>query len=329
MATVSATSGGVVGNAYVQFGDSTDPTVFVGSLDGQNVSGFLHLSVTISTNSEVTSQVLLVDGSPFCGLYGDTDLEQETINTQELTNGAHALQGAVTDAFGYVTYSNLINVTVSNDLSGLALSNALVDPTDSAATITLSCQADQPWVMQMADPSGQTVAAAQGDAGAASCSWTAPGNAAPGVYTATAYLQAEGYTPDDTATVPGQLFFSVSPRSRWPGMLAMGYLEGEDPQSRANIIAEVNAVAAACASRYVRLHRYRSIPHGFRTRLLQARSPPITAWAWPTGWELTRRICFCLLMEGSTPSVVRSIFSSRMCSFTLPTTGYRTLFVAP
>ncbi len=86
MATVSATSGGVAGNAYVQFGYPYDPLIFITKPVGGDASGFVEVDVA-ATNADgseypMSDVQLCIDGSPEgsvtlerCGTIGNRDGE--------------------------------------------------------------------------------------------------------------------------------------------------------------------------------------------------------------------------------------------------------------
>ncbi len=258
MATVSATSGGVVGNAYVQFGDAMDPKLLITSpSNGAAVSGFVPLSISwqdvLPAGGGGTVQTeLLVDGEAFCGFHASDETGDTTVNSNELSNGQHEVTAVAIDPEGSETYSNGVWLNVYNEISEISVNETalfLDDSTSQPVTLSAEVNSSESWqitIYRCSDSSAVAQSSGTGP-GTASISWSGAG-ATPGVYDLSI---SPGVVSSSGAVSPTDCYIGVS-YATGGDMLIMGVVEGEPGWSRADVVNEMTYVNAACTERQVR-----------------------------------------------------------------------------
>ncbi len=199
MATVSATSGGVVGNAYVQFGYAYDPLIFITNPVSGSASGFVEVDVA-ATNADgseypLSDIQLCIDGAPGGGTTipdPDTgDAEPSGIETERLTNGQHVLRVACLNPDGDTVWSQNVRINVNNPISCLT-PTCLEIFTDDASpnVISLNAQMSVPgrWSVEITDRYSNVVYSDSGAGpGTVAASWDGKQNGSyvDGIYTVT------------------------------------------------------------------------------------------------------------------------------------------------
>ncbi len=198
MATVSATSGGVVGSAYVQFGDATDPTAWIGQPGaGATVSGDVEVTVEacdgVGGGPGVCSVYVFVDGAELDSTPGP--LCDAQWGSYRLPNGPHQITATATDYEGNMGRSNVVNLVSQNGIEAFSVIPATAAP---GQQVYVSAQLAVPgdWYVTVTDISNSLVWSTSGSGTAISADWTAPSEG--DVYTVAAVATATG----DSAALP-------------------------------------------------------------------------------------------------------------------------------
>ncbi len=263
MATVSATSGGAVGNAYVRFGDPTDPTLMITSpSNGASVSGFVPLSISwqdvLPAGGGGTVQTeLLVDDQFFCGFHSSDETGDTTINTNQLSNGQHEVTAVAIDPEGSETHSNGVWLNVYNDISEISVNETalfLDDSTSQPVTLSAQVNSSESWQITIYRCSDNSVVAQSSGTGpgTASITWS-DSAAAAGIYDLSI---SPGVVSSGGAVSPTDTYIAVS-YAIGSETLIMGTIASEDTADMiGDAIREMSDVAHACAQQYVKCTNY-------------------------------------------------------------------------
>ncbi len=255
VATVWATSGSAVGQAYVTFASIYDPMIWITQpLDG-SVSGFVEVDVA-AINADgspypMSDVQLCVDGSPEGSITPD-DAEPSGIETERLTNGQHTLRAWCLGPDGDAVWSQNVYVNVNNAISSLT-SGCLEIFTDDASpnSISLSAQMTVPgtWLVEITDENNNVVYSDSGAGpGAVSATWdgTQNGSYVDGIYTVTiSSLDSTG------AQLASKALWATISAAEGGGALICGLTRDEDAWSVQATVEEMRAVKAACVAQYL------------------------------------------------------------------------------
>ncbi len=192
MAAVSATSGGVTGNAYVQFGNAVDPMIWVVQPSaGAVVSGDVDIITNFCECSGSIDGILTVwvyvDGTEID--VGPPSICESPWRTYLFANGAHQVTATATDIDGNVVRSGVVTVTSQNDISAFS-----VTPADSVGLnqpVAISGLAvPGGWSIVVTDTDNNTVWTTSGTGTTISATW--PGPTTDGYFTIAAVATATG-----------------------------------------------------------------------------------------------------------------------------------------